>query len=328
MSQESRAGITALGVYTPERVLSNADLEQMVETSDEWIVQRTGMRERRIAAPDEFTSDLCVAAVQQMIETYNVSVEDVDLILVSTTTPDYPFPSVASQVQAQLQIPNAGALDISAACAGFVYALHMANGLITSGLHRKVLVIGAETLSKVVNAEDRTTSILFGDGAGVALVEWEEHNPSFLYSHLGSEGAGGKSLYRTGLSSRMGDLELLGDGKIVQNGREVFKWAVNTIVRDVPLLVEKAGLSLDDIDWFVPHSANLRIIEASAERLKFPMEKTLHSLEYFGNTSSATIPLALQLGLQEGKIQNGDTILLYGFGGGLVYAGMVLRWTI
>lgn len=325
---ESKARLSALGVYTPERVMSNGDLEKVVETSDEWIVQRTGIRERRIAAQEEFTSDLCVAAVRNLADTYQVNLDDVDLVLVSTTTPDYPLPSVASQVQGKLGIPHAGSLDVAAACAGFVYGLHLANGLVTAGVNRKVLVIGAETLSKVIDWEDRTTCILFGDGAGVALVEWDPENPSFLASTLGSDGAGGKSLYRSGLSNRMGDLELVGDGLVVQNGREVFKWAVGTISEQVPLLVEKAGLSLDEVDWFVPHSANLRIIEAINQRLEFPMERTLHSLERYGNTSSATIPLAIHLGLGEGKVKRGDTLVLFGFGGGLVYAGMVLRWTI
>lgn len=325
---DSKARITALGVHAPERVLANSDLEKMIETSDEWIVQRTGIRERRIAAPHEFTSDLCVQAVQNMIDRFNVCVRDVDMVIVSTTTPDYPFPSVASQVQARLGIPNAGSLDLSAACAGFVYGLHLANGLVTSGLHRKVLVIGAETLSKVVDYNDRATCILFGDGAGVALVEWDPGEPSFLAATLGSEGQGGKSLYRTGLSTRMGNFELNGDGKVIQNGREVFKWAVSTLSREVPLLMEKAGVPIEQLAWFVPHSANMRIIEAVCERINHPVERTLQSLEYYGNTSSATIPLALDQGIRSGHMKKGDHVLLYGFGGGLVHAGVLLRWTL
>jgi 3-oxoacyl-[acyl-carrier-protein] synthase-3 len=325
---DSKARLTALGVYAPERVLSNQDLEKMIETTDEWIVQRTGIRERRIAAPQEFTSDLCVQAVQNMIDRYNVSVRDVDMIIVSTTTPDYPFPSVASQVQARLGISGAGALDLSAACAGFVYGLHLANSLITSGLHRKVLVIGAETLSKVVDYNDRTTCILFGDGAGVALLEWDPGAPSFLAHTLGSEGHGGKSLYRTGLSTRMGNLELAGNGNVIQNGREVFKWAVSTMTREVPLLMEKAGVEMEQLTWFVPHSANMRIIEAICERINHPVEHTLQSLEYYGNTSSATIPLALDQGIRDGNMKKDDHVLLYGFGGGLVHAGVLLKWTL
>ncbi|SEM81319.1 ketoacyl-ACP synthase III [Lihuaxuella thermophila] len=325
---QSKARITAIGSYVPERILSNADLERMVDTSDEWIVQRTGIRERRIAPPDVFTSDLCVKAVQNMVEQFQVSIADVDMILVATTTPDFPFPSVACLVQERLGIPSAGALDISAACAGFVYALNLANGLITSGLHRKVLVIGGETLSKVTDYSDRTTCILFGDGAGAALVEKDEHQPSFLHSVSGSDGRAGIHLYRTGISDRLNGVCLSGEGNIVQNGREVFKLAVSTLNREIPKLMQEAGMSLDELDWFVPHSANIRIIQAVCERIGFPMEKTLFSAEYYGNTSSATIPLALHLGLREGKLKKGNTVLLHGFGGGFVHSASLITWTV
>lgn len=325
---QSKARITAIGSYVPERILTNADLEAMVDTSDEWIVQRTGIRERRIAPPDVFTSDLCVKAVQNMVEQYQVSVEDVDMILVATTTPDFPFPSVACLVQERLGIPSAGALDISAACAGFVYALNLADGLITSGLHRKVLVIGGETLSKVTDYTDRTTCILFGDGAGAVLVERDGDSPGFLHSASGSDGRAGIHLYRTGISDRLNGVRLSGEGNIVQNGREVFKIAVSTLNREIPKLMEEAGMSLDELDWFVPHSANIRIIQAVCERIGFPMEKTLFSAEYYGNTSSATIPLALHQGIREGKLKKGDTVLLYGFGGGFVHSASLINWTV
>lgn len=325
---QSKARITAIGSYVPERILTNADLEAMVDTSDEWIVQRTGIRERRIAPPDVFTSDLCVKAVQNMVEQYQVSVEDVDMILVATTTPDFPFPSVACLVQERLGIPSAGALDISAACAGFVYALNLADGLITSGLHRKVLVIGGETLSKVTDYTDRTTCILFGDGAGAVLVERDEDSPGFLHSASGSDGRAGIHLYRTGISDRLNGVRLSGEGNIVQNGREVFKIAVSTLNREIPKLMEEAGMSLDELDWFVPHSANIRIIQAVCDRIGFPMEKTLFSAEYYGNTSSATIPLALHQGIREGKLKKGDTVLLYGFGGGFVHSASLINWTV
>ncbi len=324
----SKARITAIGSHVPERILTNADLEGLVDTSDEWIVQRTGIRERRIAPSDVFTSDLCVKAVQNMVEQYQVSVEDVDMILVATTTPDFPFPSVACMVQERLGIPSAGALDISAACAGFVYALNLANGLITSGLNRKVLVIGGETLSKVTDYTDRTTCILFGDGAGAVLVERDEDNPGFLHSTQGSIGRAGIHLYRTGLSNRLNGVSLGGEGKIVQNGREVFKIAVSTLTREIPRLMQEAGIKLDELDWFVPHSANIRIIQAVCERIRFPQEKTLFSAEYYGNTSSATIPLALHQGIREGKLKNGDTVLLYGFGGGFVHSASLITWTV
>ncbi|MCX7569736.1 ketoacyl-ACP synthase III [Tumebacillus sp. DT12] len=325
---KSRARITALGVYTPEKRLTNKDLEQTVETNDEWIVQRTGIRERRIAADQEYTSDLCVHAARNLAERHGVVLEDVDFIIVSTTTPDYPLPSVSSQVQSRLGIPHAGAIDLQAACAGFVYALHLANSLVTTGLHKKILVLGAETLSKVTDYSDRSTCILFGDGAGAMLVEYDEHEPSFLSAHVGSEGEGGKSLYRSGTSTTMDGVELIGNGNIVQNGREVYKWAVSTLTREIPKWLERDGHSLSEVDWFVPHSANLRIIESVCERLQYPLEQTLNSVEYFGNTSSATIPLSIDIALQEGKIKKGDTMLLYGFGGGLVHAGALIKWTV
>ncbi|MBA4494052.1 ketoacyl-ACP synthase III [Paenactinomyces guangxiensis] len=324
----SRARITAIGSYVPERTLTNDDLEKMVDTSDEWIVPRTGIRERRIAGSDVFTSDLCIEAVRNMISEYQASTDDIDMILVATSTSDFPFPSVACQIQEQFGIPSAGTLDLSAACAGFVYGLNMADALVTSGLHRKVLVVGGETLSKVTDYTDRTTCILFGDAAGAALVERDENNPGFIHSCSGSDGRAGIHLYRTGLSGRMKGKVLSGDGNIVQNGREVFKIAVSTLTREVPRLLENAGISPDEVDWFIPHSANIRIIQAVCERIGFPMEKTLFSAEYYGNTSSATIPLALHQGVLEGKIKKGDTLLLYGFGGGFTHAGTLVRWTI
>ncbi|BAU29856.1 3-oxoacyl-[acyl-carrier-protein] synthase-3 [Aneurinibacillus soli] len=324
----SKAKITAIGTYAPERVLSNFDLEEMVDTSDEWIFSRTGIRERRIAAEGEFTTDLCVAAVQDLMKRYDKTVDDVDLILVATSTPDYAFPSVASQVQARLGIEDAGALDMNAACAGFVYALQMANSAITSGMNKKVLVIGAETLSKITDFNDRTTCILFGDGAGAMLVEYIEERGSFLSVHMTAKGEGGIHLYRTGLSNQMNGQELQNSGYIVQNGREVYKWAVTTVPCGMEKVMEKSGSVLEAVDWFVPHSANLRMIESICERSGFPLEKTLWSLEHFGNTSAASIPLALNKGIVEGKVKAGDRVLLYGFGGGLVQAGILLEWMV
>lgn len=324
----SKARITAIGSYVPERVLTNTDLEKMVDTSDEWIVQRTGIRERRMAREDEFTSDLCVQAVRDLMVRFNQSVDDVDMILVCTMTPDFQTPGTASYVQGKLGIKNTGAIDLNAACAGFTYGLHVANGLVTAGLNKKVLVIGAETLSRITDFTDRNTCVLFGDGAGVALVEYDEQNPSFLASHVGSVGEAGKHLYCTNLSSQMGDLRLTDHGMIVQNGREVYKWAVTTVPQGMNKVMENSGLSLSEVDWFVPHSANLRMIESICDRSGVPIEHTLYSMEWNGNTSSASIPLALDKGLKEGKLQKDDTVLLYGFGGGLAHCGLLIRWTI
>lgn len=319
------ARITAIGTYVPERRLTNFDLEQMVDTNNEWIIQRTGIHERRITRPDEFTSDLCVSAVKDLMQRYNKTVEDVDMIIVATSTPDFPFPSVSSIIQNRLKISQTGAIDLSAACAGFVYALHTAHSLISSGLHKKVLVIGADTISKITDYTDRNTCILFGDGAGAVLVERDEKSKSFIGFHLGSDGRGAQHVYRSGLSKKVNDIELIDTQYLVQNGREVFRWVVRNVPDSIKQILEKTQTSLDQVDWFIPHSANLRLIEPICEKLEYPMEKTLYSLVNFGNTSAATIPLALDLGIRGGKVKNGDRVLMYGFGSGLVHAGQLLQ---
>lgn len=320
--------ITAIGSYTPERRLTNADLEQMVETNDEWIIQRTGIRERRISAPEEYTSHLCIEAAKNLVNRYDASLDDVDLLIVSTSTPDFAFPSTASLVQAHFGIPQTLALDLSAACAGFVHGLHVASGMIASGLHRKALVIGADALSKITDYTDRTTCILFGDGAGAVLLERdaEGEDATILASAFGSDGTGGPHLYRALTASSLNGAPVNASGKLVQNGREVYKFAVQTVPKGVSKLLKQAGLSTSDVDWFVPHSANLRIIESVCERTGIPLEKTLHTIEYFGNTSAATIPLALDQGVKKGLLKEGDTVLTYGFGGGFVHGGLLLKW--
>ncbi|MDO7907523.1 ketoacyl-ACP synthase III [Paenibacillus sp. JX-17] len=326
MTIQSKARITAIGSYVPDQILSNADLEKMVDTTDEWIIQRTGMRERRIAGPEQFVSDLSIKAVEALIHDYKAAVDDVDLILVATSTADYGFPSVASRVQKHFGIPSCGAMDLGAACAGFTYGLHMANGLISSGLHKKVLVIGGETLSKITDYTDRSSCILFGDGASAMLVEYDVSNPSFITSDIGTAGEGGQHLYRAGLSASMDGVALNNNGFLVQNGREVYKWAVRSVPAGVERLLHQAKMGIDELNWFVPHSANLRMIESISDRLQLPMEQTLTSVEYCGNTSAASIPLALQNGLREGKLKQGDKVILYGFGGGLTYAGLLIQW--
>lgn len=317
--------ITAIGTYVPEKKLTNFDLEHMVETNNDWIIQRTGIHERRISRPDEYTSDLCEAAIKDLMHRYDKTVEDVDMIIVATSTPDFPFPSVSSIIQNRLNIAQTGAIDLSAACAGFVYALHTAHTFIASGLHKKVLVIGADTLSKITDYADRSTCILFGDGAGAVLVERDEQSKSFIGFHLGSDGSGAQHVYRPGLSKKVNGIELIDTQYLVQNGREVFRWVVRNVPESVKQILEKTQTSLDQVDWFIPHSANLRLIEPICEKLGFPMEKTLYSLVNFGNTSAATIPLALDLGIREGKVKNGNRVLLYGFGSGLVHAGQLLE---
>lgn len=328
MNHQSKSTITAMGTYVPDRILSNADLEKMVDTSDEWIVQRTGMRERRIATEHEFVSDLATKAVKDMIRRYEVNITDVDMILFATSTPEYAFPSSASRVQANLGIPHTGVLDLNAACAGFTYGMQLADSLVTSGMYRKVLVIGAETLSKITDYTDRTTCVLFGDGAGAFLVERASDQGDFKSVISGTQGEGGMHLYKSGLSLEMNGQPLSVEGSLVQNGREVYKWAVRMVPEQLAKLITRAGMTSEQIDWFVPHSANMRMIEAMCERGPIPLERTLTSMEYRGNTSAASIPLALQIAVDEGKLEHGQNVALFGFGGGLTYSGLVVRWGV
>ncbi|WP_276354162.1 ketoacyl-ACP synthase III [Cohnella caldifontis] len=323
---QSRAAVTAIGSYVPQGLITNADLERMVDTNDEWIVRRTGIRKRHRAGENEFTSDLATAAVRDLTERYGVSVSDADGIIVATTTPDMPFPSVASQVQKAFGMDRAMAVDLNAACAGFVTGLQMANGLILTGAYRKILVIGAETLTKITDYTDRTTCVLFGDGAGALLVEAADTG-SFLSTFAATEGSGGHHVYLTGLSNLWEGQALPGQGKLVQNGREVYKWAVSSIPDAIRELTENAGLRLEELDWLVPHSANMRIVEAICERLQFPAERALESVVENGNTSAASIPLALDAAVRAGKLKPGHLVALFGFGSGLTQSGAVIRWT-
>ena len=326
--QNSKAKITGLGIYAPEKRLTNSDLEKMVDTNDEWIVQRTGIKERRITREDEFTSDMCYEAILDLMKRYDKKVDDVDFILACTLTPDFRTPSVSSYLQAKFDMKNTGAIDLNAACAGFAYGLHIANGLVSSGLHKKVLVIGAETLSKIVDFTDRATCVLFGDGAGAALVEYDEENPSFISSTVGSAGEIGHHLYCSNMSTTMNGATLVNNDKVVQAGAAVYKWAVKTVPKGIEKVLSGTGYTIDDIDWFIPHSANLRMIESICEKSGIPLEKTLYSLVEYGNTSSATIPLSIDIGLKQGKIKKGDLVLMYGFGGGLAHSGHLVRWGI
>jgi 3-oxoacyl-[acyl-carrier-protein] synthase III len=321
------ARITAIGSHVPERVIDNHYFESIVETTEEWIVSRTGIQTRRFAKENEYTSHLCAAAARNMAAESGKSLEDVDFIIVATVTPDQTMPSVGAMLQDKLGIKSAGAIDISAACAGFAYAIVLANGLVSAGTHRKILVCGGETLTKVTDYKDRTSCILFGDGAGAVLVEAAETTNIFATA-TGAFGDGGKELYLSAPHSRpqINGVDVLRDNKIHQNGRAVFKWAVTTISEQMQVLAQKANMSLDDMNWFVPHSANMRIIEALCNQSGFPLDKTLESITIYGNTSSASIPLALHRGIQEGKVKSGDKVLMIGFGGGLVFAGLVIEW--
>lgn len=319
--------VTAFGTYVPERVIDNHYFEEIIDTNDEWIVSRTGIKTRRFAKDGEFTSDLCVKAIEDLQRNSGKDVSDVDFIIVCTTSPDQPMPNVASRVQYKMKIVNAGCNDMYAACAGFVYGLQMAHGFVNSGIYKKVLVLGAETLSKITDFTDRTSCILFGDGAGAALVESGDEE-EFLAFNSGTNGEFGHDLYLSHKKNSINGVGINPNSLIVQNGRSVFKWAVGNIPTKIRELVDKAGLTLDDIDYIVPHSANLRIIEAIAKDLEYPLEKVPISVTEYGNTSSASIPLAIDKSQKNGGIKKGDTILIIGFGGGLTFAGAILKWNI
>ncbi len=322
----AKAYLSAIGMAVPEQQITNAYFESLIDTTEEWILSRTGIKTRYYVGPEEFTSDLCVKAVQDLVAQYpKVSLEDVDMILVATTSPDQTMPSMACRVQHRLSLSHAGALDIYAACAGFSYGVIMAKGLIAGGIHKKVLVIGAETLSKITDFTDRTSCMLFGDGAGAVLIEADDTG-NIGVGITGASGEGGPDLYLSGFAESIDGQPLVMNHCIVQNGRKVFKWAVTKVAEQMPILAAANGLSLTDIDWFVPHSANLRIIEAICKEVEFPIEKTLESIVDYGNTSSASIPIALYQGIKSGKVKRGDKIMLFGFGGGLAFAGVVITW--
>ncbi|MFD2117961.1 ketoacyl-ACP synthase III [Paenibacillus yanchengensis] len=323
----STARITAIGTYTPDRVLTNEELEQMIETSDEWIVKRTGIRTRRIAAEQEFTSDLIFAAIENMLSRYPVELSDVDYIIVATSTPDTIFPSMAARVQAKFSIAQCGAIDVSAACAGFTASIQLANSLLLSGVYKKILVVGADAMSKITDYTDRSTCILFGDGAGAIVMEYTTDQPGCLLASFSrTDGNGGHQVYLSQLAPTIEQTPIQTNGKIVQNGREVYRWAVTNVSKGIQQLLADHEYTIDDIDWFVPHSANMRIVEAILERTGIPREKTLTSMEQFGNTSAASIPLALDQAVQQGIVKQGDNLLLYGFGGGLTEAAVFIRW--
>ncbi|MEK9197542.1 beta-ketoacyl-ACP synthase III [Ureibacillus sp. 179-F W5.1 NHS] len=308
------AGIIGVGKYVPEKVVTNFDLEKILDTNDEWIRTRTGIQERRIASENEDTSDLAYAAAASAIKNAEISADQIGLILVATVTPDRGFPSVACQLQEKLGAVNAAAMDVSAACAGFMYGLSTAKQFVESGSYQYVLVVGAEKLSKITDWTDRNTAVLFGDGACAAVIGQVSEGRGILSFELGADGTGGKHLF-------------LNDQKaIAMNGREVFKFAVRQMGESAISVLEKAGLSKEDVDFLIPHQANIRIMEASRERLNLPEEKLSKRIHKYGNTSSASIGLALVDELEAGKIKDDDIIVLVGFGGGLTWGAVVLKW--
>jgi 3-oxoacyl-[acyl-carrier-protein] synthase-3 len=306
------AGFIGMGKYVPSHVLTNADLEKRLDTSDEWIRTMTGIEERRIADDSTDTSHMAYNAAVEAINNAGIKPEEIGLILVATVTPDRPFPSVSSMLQEQLGATNAAAMDISAACAGFMYGIITAKQFVESGTYDYVLVIGVEKLSKITNWEDRNTAILFGDGAGAAVISKVSEGRGILSFELGADGSGGKHLYQ--------------DEKLIMNGREVFKFAVRQMGESAESVIEKAGLKKEDVDFLIPHQANIRIMEASRQRLGLPIEKMSKTIHKYGNTSAASIPISLVDDLADGKVKDDDVIVMVGFGGGLTWGALCIKW--
>jgi 3-oxoacyl-[acyl-carrier-protein] synthase-3 len=318
------ARITGTGGYLPEKVLTNADLENMVETSDEWIVTRTGIRERHIAAEGETTCDMALQASRAAMQSAGVKHSEIDLIIVATTTPDQVFPSTACLLQEKLGIHGCPAFDIQAVCTGFIYALAVANNFIRCGSSKKALVVGAETLSRIVDWTDRGTCVLFGDGAGAVVLEAGDQH-GIISAHIHSDGQFKNLLHvPTGVSKNYDDV-IEGNAYIEMKGNEVFRMAVNTLGRIVDETLEYNKMDKSDVDWLVPHQANIRIINATAKKLGMSLDNVVVTVDRHGNTSAASVPLALDEAVRDGRIKAGETVMLEAFGGGFTWGSVLLK---
>ena len=327
----TRSVILGTGSYVPERVLTNADLEKMVDTSDQWIRARTGISERRVARADEATSHLSIHAANQALEAAEVRAEDIDLIIVTTLTPDTMCPAAACWLQAHIGAYRAAAFDLNAACTGFVYGLQAADAYIRSGMMKKVLLVSADVMTRVTNWEDRGTCVLWGDGAGAVVVGASENgNRGVMDSRVYSDGKAGELIVVPGGGSRFAPMtpdDVHNKAHLLQmKGQETFKTAVRYFSDVCNETLERSGLTLDDVDVFIPHQANLRIIEAVAKRLKLSMEKVIVTINKYGNMSAATIPVALDESVREGKVRSGDNVLMAAFGGGLTWGAVLVEW--
>ena len=324
-----RSKIISTGSYLPERILTNFDLEKIVDTSDEWITERTGIKERRIASENQAASDLAYEASRSALEKASLKAEDIDLLIAATVTGDMPFPSTACILQHRLGAKNAAAFDINAACSGFLYGLYVADSFIRSGMHKRVLIIGVEVLSKITDWDDRTTCVLFGDGAGAAIVEPTEEERGIISMHINSNGSMWDLLHIPGGGSRYPVSKDSLDKRlhyIKMKGNETFKVAVRTLEDLVLRILKDNKLDPSQLSLLIPHQANLRIIQATADRLGLPMDKVLINLDKYGNTSAASIPIALDEAVMTGRIKDGDYILLEAFGGGLTWASALIKW--
>jgi 3-oxoacyl-[acyl-carrier-protein] synthase-3 len=321
--------ITGLGCYVPDHVVTNDDLSKTLDTSDEWIMERTGIRERRVAADDQAMSDIALPAATLALEDAGVQASELDLIIVATVTPDMAFPSTGVILADQLGAADAAAYDLSAGCTGFMYALAQGYGMVAAGLADKALIVGGDVLSKIVNWEDRSTCVLFGDGAGAVMLERSDSG-GFLGFELGAEGAGGVHLNLPAGGSRMPttpDTVAQELHWVQMNGREVFKFATRVLVSSAEKLLERCGLSIDDVDVYVPHQANVRIIDYATKKLGIPEDRVVVNVDRYGNTSSGSIPLALADAESEGRLNPGATVLMTGMGAGLTWGSALMEWT-
>jgi 3-oxoacyl-[acyl-carrier-protein] synthase-3 len=317
--------ITGTGRYLPEQVLTNADLEKIVDTSDKWIQERSGIKQRHKAADGQYTSDLSYEASIKALEAAGIEASDLDLIIVGTTTPDLLFPSTACILQSKLGCLGIGAFDVNAACSGFMFGLSVADKYIKSGTHKRILVVGAETLTRIINWEDRTTAVLFGDGAGAVVIEASEE-PGILSTHIHANGDYADLLtINKGASRGMSDADN-GPIGIMMKGNEVFKVAVKTLGRIVDETLEYNQMEKSDVDWLIPHQANLRIITATAKKLKMDMDQVVVTVDQTGNTSAASVPMALDVAIRDGRIKRGQTILLEAFGGGFTWGSALIKY--
>jgi 3-oxoacyl-[acyl-carrier-protein] synthase III len=318
-----RTSITGLGCHVPERVLGNDELARMVDTNDQWIRERTGIRERRIAAADEALTDIALPACRRALEMAGADPASIDLLIVATVTPDMAFPSAAALLADELGMPDAAAYDLSAGCTGFVYAIAQAQGMLASGLAKRALVVGGDVLSKILDWTDRSTLVLFGDGAGAVVMEVVEEG-GFLGFELGADGGGGANLWLPGSGSRHFEDP---DKFVKMNGREVFKFATRVMVSSAEAILAECEKTIADIDVYVPHQANVRIIDHAVRKLGVPREKTVVNVDRYGNTSSGSIPLALADAADDGRLEPGKLVLLTGMGAGLTWGSALIEWT-
>ena len=315
--------ITGLGCKVPDRVVTNDDLKQYVDTTDEWIRERTGIRERRMASKEEALSDIALPASRDALKQAGVEGKDIDLLIVATVTPDMSFPSTGAILADKLGAVDAAAYDLSAGCTGFMYALAQAYGMLAGGLAKRALVVGGDLLSRILDWDDRSTLVLFGDGAGAVVVEAVPER-GFLGFELGADGAGGASLWLPGSGSRIFDEP---DRLVKMNGREVFKFATRILVQSAQNVMERCGVTIDDVDVYVPHQANMRIIDHATRKLGVPSEKVVINVDRYGNTSSGSIPLALADAAEDGRLKPGKLVLMTGMGAGLTWGSALIRWT-